>query len=125
MLTFSTIFPRLCEDGIYIIEDIETSYWTGGSIYGYETRYGLFNQWSAVEAFKLAVDYANRSCLAPCDLNLLEYRMAIVGLTPEAVGMIGSITFAQNCIIIRKAKATDLEFINAPYPHLQNTNRDP
>lgn len=125
ILTFSTVFPSLCEDGIYVIEDIETSYWTNGAIYGYETRYGLFNQWSAIEAFKLASDYTNRFCLAACDLSLLEYRMAIVGLTPEAAAMISSITFAQNCIIIRKGKKTDSQFTDAPYLHQANTDRDP
>lgn len=125
ILSFSTIFPSLCEDGVYIIEDIETSYWVNGSIYGYETRYGLFNQWSAIEAFKLVADYVNRSFLAPCDRSLLEYRMALVGIGPDVAATISGITFAQNCIIIRKAKEADLIFSEAPYIHQQHTQREP
>jgi len=115
LLTFSTIFPRMCEDGIYIVEDIETSYWLNGSIYGYETRYGLFNQWSAIEAFKLAADYVNRCFLPGCDRSLIEYRLALAGISPEAAALISSVTFAQNCIILKKARIADLKFTEREY----------
>jgi hypothetical protein len=33
LLSFNILFPKLCEGGVYIIEDIETSYWTKGDFW--------------------------------------------------------------------------------------------
>jgi hypothetical protein len=50
----------IVEGGTYIIEDIETSYWTKGGLYGYETRYGYHHQNSLIEVFKDLLDDINR-----------------------------------------------------------------
>jgi len=90
LLTFNTLFPTLCEGGVYIIEDIETSYWTRGGLYGYPTRYGYKHNDSIVEIFKEVADSVN-SEFAGKRQNRVEHHESI-----------GSITFSRNCIIITK-----------------------
>jgi hypothetical protein len=90
LLTFNTLFPSLCEGGVYIIEDIETSYWTRGGLYGYQTRYGYKNPSSIIEIFKEVADSVNTE-FAGKRPNRVEHHESI-----------GSITFSKNCIIITK-----------------------
>ena len=95
LLTFNTLFPTLCEGGVYIIEDIETSYWKKEGLYGYQTRYGYKHPDSIVEIFKEVADSINRE---------------FAGTRPNRVhhhNMIGSMTFAKNCIIITKQTQVD------------------
>jgi len=124
--TFSHLFSSLlAPHGVYIVEDIETSYWLDGELYGYATHYGLFNHWSAIEAFKLIVDYSNRSFLAPCDQSQLEYRLAMVGLDPQASALVSSVTFAQNFIVLSKADAGDMAYYDRPYVYGERIQRSP
>ncbi|MFM7675325.1 MAG: hypothetical protein ACKO5F_07015 [Synechococcus sp.] len=109
--------------GFYIIEDIETSYWLAGDLYGYQLRYGMLCRWSAVEALKLAIDYMNRSFLDPQDKSMLEYSLMMAGLSPASVGLIGSITFGQNCALIGKACQGDDILMTREYPYSQFTRR--
>jgi len=93
LLTFNTLFPILVEGGIYIIEDIETSYWTRGECYNYKTQYGYKHPNSIIEIFKDATDIMNREFIVdktnfPNKILHSEY--------------IESVTFARNCIIIKK-----------------------
>lgn len=90
LLTFNTLFPCLREGGVYIIEDIETSYWTRGGLYGYDTRYGYKHLKSIIEIFKDVIDSIN-SEFAGTHENAVEHTY-----------MIGNITFHRNCIIIVK-----------------------
>jgi hypothetical protein len=95
LLSFNTLFPALCEGGVYIIEDIETSYWTKEGLYGYQTRYGYKHPDSIVEIFKEVADSINSE---------------FAGKRPNRVhhhNMIGSMTFAKNCIIITKQTQVD------------------
>lgn len=95
LLTFNKLFPLLEVGGVYIIEDIETSYWTKGGLYGYQTRYGKGHEKSIVEIFKQSIDGVN-----------MEFSQSSEGQV-EHQKEIGSITFAKNCIIITKR---DIEF---------------
>lgn len=90
LLTFNKLFPLLEVNGVYIIEDIETSYWTKGGLYGYETSYGKGHRKSIVEIFKQAIDGVN-----------LEFSQSSEGLVQHQK-QIASISFAKNCIIITK-----------------------
>jgi SAM-dependent methyltransferase len=90
ILSFNTLFPSLCEGGVYIIEDIETSYWTRGGLYGYQTRYGYKHPNSIIEIFKEVADSVNTE-FAGKHQNRVEHHESI-----------GSITFSRNCIIITK-----------------------
>jgi beta-1,4-mannosyl-glycoprotein beta-1,4-N-acetylglucosaminyltransferase len=93
ILTFNTLFPILSEGGIYIIEDIETSYWTTGACYNYETRYGYKNPNSIIEIFKDAIDIINREFIS--DKTVLSNQIL-------HYDYIESVTFSRNCIIIKK-----------------------
>ncbi|MCP9793618.1 MULTISPECIES: hypothetical protein [Synechococcales] len=122
LLTFSYLFQELLRgEGIYAIEDIETSYWRNGSLYGYATNYGLNDPWSTMEAFKTAADYVNKKFLCDEDKNLLQYRMMSIGFDPQAVGMIDSIRFSQNCILIDKSNLSDLQI--TPYGNEMGSRR--
>jgi hypothetical protein len=122
--SFSLLFETLLQEGgIYILEDIETSYWLGGEIYGYPTRFGLFSRWSTVEVLKLAVDYLNRTFLSDQDRSLVEYSMSIAGLSPAAAGMVSMLSFGQNCVIASKMKQDDLSFVERPYIYENYTSR--
>jgi hypothetical protein len=114
--SLSMLFESLLEPGgFYIIEDIETSYWLAGNLYGYQIRAGLFSKWSAIEALKLAVDYVNRAYLSEEDRNLLEYSMLLAGLDPATARMISSVTFGQNCALLIKNEPGDSDYQERPY----------
>ncbi len=101
LLTFNTLFPILKEGGIYIIEDIETSYWTKGECYNYKTRYGYKHPDSIVEIFKDASDIMNREFIVDktnLSKKILHY------------DYIESVTFARNCIIIKKNYNANREY---------------
>lgn len=122
--SFSLIFETILEPGgFYIIEDIETSYWLAGDLYGYPIRAGMFSRWSAIEALKLAVDDLNRCVLDPDDRNLLDYSMLIAGLKPSAAKLINTLTFAQNCVLIGKIEPGDSDYQEKPYCYAPFTAR--
>jgi len=98
LLTFNILFPLLEVGGVYIVEDVETSYWTKKGLYGYETRYGKGHPKSIVEIFKNAIDGVNVE-FSKSDKGKVQHQREI-----------GSITFAKNCIIITKR-----EFDNKKY----------
>lgn len=124
LASFSILFANLLEPGgFYAVEDIETSYWLCGELYGYKLRYGLFNRWSAVEALKLAVDHLNRRYLSTEDRNLIEYSLMLAGLSPEASGQIGMLSFGQNCVVASKMQTEDQAFQNLPYAYAHCTAR--
>jgi hypothetical protein len=106
LLTFNRLFPALQVGGVYIIEDIETSYWVRGNVYGQQMRYGYSHPKSIVEIFKITLDNVNSE-------------FAGIHETPvKHSNHIGSITFARNCIIITK-KAPD----NRRYKYARNTDK--
>jgi len=122
--SFSLIFEAFLEPGgFYIMEDIETSYWLAGDLYGYPIRAGLFSRWSAIEAFKLAVDNLNRSYLDPDDRNLLDYSLLLSGLAPSAAQEINTVSFGQNCVLIGKNQPGDSEYQEKPYHYAPFTAR--
>ncbi len=122
LLTFSYLFKELLRgNGLYAIEDIETSYWRNGTLYGYRCNYGLNDPWSAVEAFKVASDYVNRRFLCEEDQSLLQYRMMSIGLDPLAVEEIESVLFTRNCIFAEKQLHFDEG--NIQYPNAEASSR--
>jgi len=99
LLTFNRLFPLLCEGGIYIIEDIEVSYWKNGNLYGYEANYGYKNPKSIIEIFKEVADSVNFEFSKQTNGKVMHY------------DKIGSITFSKNCIIIVKKTQVHQEYI--------------
>jgi len=96
LLTFNKLFPLLEIGGVYIIEDIETSYWTKGEIYGYDTRYGKDSPKSIIEIFKKAIDGLNA-----------EFSRQTRGKVKHQKE-IASICFHKNCIVITKKQKEKL-----------------
>jgi hypothetical protein len=98
LITFNTLFPSLMEGGIYVIEDIETSYWKRGSIYGYSTEYGFRNKQSIIEIFKDVIDSINSEFAGKQNNQVMHH------------DKIGSITFFKNCILIVKKSQTERDY---------------
>jgi len=101
-LSFNYLFSELLlPGGVYIIEDTETSYWTRGSLYGYQTRYGYRHPNSITELFKSLVDEVNKEFLTEANRNA-QNRFIGGMLSAETRAAVSSVTFGQNCIIITK-----------------------
>ena len=96
LLTFNKLFPKLEIGGVYIIEDVETSYWVQSGLYGYETRYGKDHPKSIIEIFKKVVDGVNREFSDWVSENVLHQNE------------IASVTFAKNCIILVRGEPEEL-----------------
>ncbi len=93
--TFNHLFKNLLEPGgIYIIEDIEVSYWNPeSSLYGYTA--GYFN---LIDAFRRYQEMINSEFTGV--KNYLD---------------ISSITFGQNCIIIKKRTNEEKNYFDRIY----------
>jgi hypothetical protein len=101
LLTMDYLFLNVLEEGgVYIIEDIETSYWSRGGLYGYDTRYGYLHPDSLVEKFKRLVDYVNLDLIKTEDQQHLDEQTSY--LSKATKDAIASIRFGRNCIMIRK-----------------------
>lgn len=116
LLTFDLFFSQLLNDGgIYIIEDVEVSYWKRGGLYGYPTAYGYGHPSSIVEKFKIIIDFLNGRYLGASDYETVVRKLG--GISLNTLMSISSITFGQNCIIVKKKNPTDYNFTsrNTPY----------
>ena len=78
ILTFNIFFKSLLNKGCsYIIEDIETSYWSNTSCYGYPTNYGLKSRKSIVNIFSLLNHWINREFLRPNQKKILRKNLEL------------------------------------------------
>ncbi len=95
--TFDLMFREaLAPGGIYIVEDIETSYWKRHKLYGYDVNYGVGHPKSTVEIFRKIMDCCN---MEYCNGILYTPNDSISHKTQKQIELI---TFAQNAIIIMK-----------------------
>lgn len=109
ILTFDIFFrDLLLPGGVYIIEDIETSYWKRNGLYGYQTRYGINNKNSAIESFKPLIDIINNEFISAQDLEALESSLGSK-FSKETLNLIQSVFFGQNCVIIVKKTVEEIE----------------
>ena len=110
---FNYLFDeKLLDGGVYIIEDIETSYWKTGDIYGYKTDYGYQNKKSCIEIFKNILDSINNEFLSNDDKNILDN---LTNISSSTRSKISTITFGHNCIIITKKTKEDYLYDNREY----------
>jgi hypothetical protein len=91
VLTFNVMFPKLESGGVYIIEDIETSYWKNRQNCGYSVNYGLNHPKSCIEKFKNVIDGVNYNFSKTYPDSGIQHQEQI-----------SSVTFAKNCIVIIK-----------------------
>ena len=116
ILSFNYLFKNVLEnEGVYIIEDIETSYWTKNGLYGYDTRYGYKNPKSLIEKFKDIFDYINRLYLTPQNLEVLKDKLKRSNFDLDTLDMISYISICQNCIIIKKNRNDDNKYYQLNY----------
>jgi hypothetical protein len=97
IFTLEYMFDTFLKDGgVYIIEDIETSYWDnpGASLYGYPVaEAGIGKHGNIVEKLKGVADTMNRGMLLDPSFSILHGNVD---------HLMSHITFSQNCIIIHK-----------------------
>lgn len=97
LFTFLILFPHLKPGGVYVIEDVETSYWSArhAKVYGYPIRRaGLNRANSIVEVFTYLTSTINRQYHA----NSPSSWYVISPMEQD----IASIEFGQNCIFVHK-----------------------
>jgi hypothetical protein len=114
IIAFNILFEKLLYGGTYIIEDIETSYWTKEGLYGYKTEYGYRHEKSLIEIFKNVVDDINNQFLHT------ENRQKQTEQFKDAISLenrqnISSITFGQNCVIIVKKTENEKQLFDKSY----------
>jgi hypothetical protein len=108
LLTFNYLFSECLEfGGIYIIEDIETSYWRNAKLYDYDIKSGYLNNDSnIVQIFKNILDIVNREFLTEENKKLLK---KFGKIDYDNLKYISMITFGGNCIIIKKMTEKEYE----------------
>lgn len=120
ILSFNFFFDHLLQPGgVYIVEDIETSYWTRNSLYGYEFKYGYRHPNSFIEKVKPIVDTINNEFMSRS--NQQENTKRLSDFSPSTLSAIQSMTFGQNCVIFtKKTQAEQQMYNNRPYRFSQN-----
>jgi hypothetical protein len=117
--TFNTLFSNLLQPGgVYIVEDIETSYWSHGGLYGYYTNYGYRHPNSFIEKVKPIIDKINCEFLLP--VHNKQNDEILHNFSRETLNMISTITFGQNCVIFTKKTESELVYSNRQYRFSHN-----
>ena len=118
LLTFDYFFQNLLEPGgVYIVEDIETSYWKNGYLYGYSLNYGYKSYNSFIERVKPLVDSINKEFL---NAEARKQHGSEVIISQKTQDMISTITFGQNCVIFTKKLPYENEYTNRQYRGIAN-----
>lgn len=120
LLTFDVYFADLlADDGVYIIEDVETSYWRRGM--GYNPKdpmeYGYRHPKAVLEVFKHVLDFVNRDFMNATDQATNVATLAAGGLSLRTLLMISTVTFGQNCVIVRKKATGSDVYAGRPYQY--------
>jgi hypothetical protein len=104
--------------GVYIIEDIETSYWQSGECYGYAMHYGRDHPDALVTRTKTLVDVVNRKFSLPTHPYSSTFG-------PEVDKWVSGIFFGTNTIVITKTKEDEYDFDNeSNYPLKENLKKE-
>jgi hypothetical protein len=114
IITFNILFEKMLGGGTYIIEDVETSYWTKVGLYGYKTEYGYHHEKSIIEVFKNIVDDINEEFLHTENRETQSEKCKNT-ISENNRKNISSITFGQNCIIIVKKTEAEKQLFDKPY----------
>ena len=110
--TFIRFMSILKENGVYIIEDIETSYWGKSEIFGYEFDSA---QTSILKKIPIIIDAINREF----SQEVLVEKYNLTKDESFAVNQIESLTCGYNCIIFTKKTAGNSQYYreNSSYRH--------
>lgn len=113
ILTFVKLFPLVINGGVYIIEDIETSYWKYNQpVYYYKVNEGVNSKTNLINVFSKVLHLINREFIHKDDLNIATNELLI---PIDLIDMISTITFGQNCIIIKKKQDYEYKYNNRAY----------
>ena len=100
LLSLETLWPALAPGGLYIVEDVETSYWAQhAQLYGYS----YIDQPSAVDRLKLVADTINR-----------EFLLGASPL-PPLYNSVSSVMFGQNMVALRKQTTGERAYFDKTY----------
>ena len=121
IFTLELLFDEvLAPGGLYVIEDMETSYWDGpkANLYGmYDIHAGPGTHGSAIEKLKYIPDVLNRKFLNDPSFSVLRGGID---------HMVASITFGRNCVALVKkdpARWDKLDAtLDAPMPYQSSRN---
>lgn len=105
ILTLKSLWKSLKPRGIYIIEDIETSYWGRSEIYGYNFN---SNDINIINEFKKGLDLINS------EFNNTQSTKN-KSLVQEIIIDAEMITFAYNCVIVVKKSPEFSSFYDREY----------
>jgi hypothetical protein len=121
-MTFNYLFKEFLNfGGIYIIEDIETSYWKHSTLYNYRINSGYNMENNVVKIFSNIVDIVNREFLTEEDIKLLTKKSKI---DIDNLKYISFIMFGQNCVIIKKMSIEEYnKYGNRKYRFLENISK--
>jgi hypothetical protein len=113
IMSFNILFDLVKDGGIYIIEDIETSYWKNGGLYGYNTNYGYKHDMNINNVFSKVLHLMNKEFINENDY--LELTKDFHYILQKNIDAISTITFCQNCIIIKKKQEYEYMYNNREY----------
>lgn len=96
VISFEVLWKNVRPGGIYVVEDIETSYYPKGEVYGYNYEAGILAAppLNALSRFRQYVDVINREYMGPSGHKFSLFD------GDEAIMEIG---FARNIMFVRKA----------------------
>ena len=117
LLSFNVMFDVLEFGGVYIVEDIECSYWKRGTCYGYPTEYGSGSSGSLIRKLLKLSNWINREFLSSADVTALKSELVASGFELGVLENVASISFAHNCVAIYKGLLGDEKYANRPYLH--------
>lgn len=114
LISFNYLFENCLRDGgVYIIEDIETSYWKKGDLYKNEINEGPNSRTNIVNIFRVILPIVNREFLNEKETKKI-YDTKYV--SKYVLDNISSLNFGMNCIIIKKMSIYEKQkFGNRPY----------
>lgn len=110
ILTLGILWPLLQPGGLYILEDIETSYWGKSEMYGYDFDARVASR-NLVLELRYGIDAVNAEFLPPeARTRLQAHRLWPIFCELEMI------SFGQNCIIlIKKDPASFGRYYSRPY----------
>lgn len=107
-VSFEYLFKNLLQPGgVYIVEDIEISYWNNE-----EHKYGYKSSESFIERVKPLIDVINNEFLNSTNK---DQSIRDSYLSREVCDMISTMTFGQNCVIFTKKTLSEMEYNNRVY----------
>lgn len=125
--TWNHFFDCLKEGGWYVIEDIETSYWKKGTVYGYSLSAPGDNPSkspSCVETFKCLSDYINREFTQQTRLKHCIAYLEDSGIDINIANKVNAILFFQNLIAINKSFKRDEAMQSRNYRFKKNIDEN-